>query len=56
MIVAPTCDLMSSPITGTPACLNLLFHSSLDAIKTGIQFTNAVFVSKHIFAQNSTAF
>jgi hypothetical protein len=39
---------MSSPITGIFFSLNFLAHVSSEAIKDGIQFTKAVFVSRQI--------
>ena len=39
-IVAPTCDLMSSPTMGSPASANRLAHSGSLAMNTGMQFTN----------------
>src|SRR5438874_1184495 len=40
-MVAPTCDLMSSPTIGSPAFLKRLFQYSSRAMKTGMQLTNA---------------
>ena len=34
-MVAPTWDLMSSPMIGTPASSNFLAHSGSEAMKTG---------------------
>src|SRR5215469_12383070 len=39
-IVAPTCDLMSSPTIGRPAFLKRLFQYCSRAMNTGMQFTN----------------
>ena len=47
---------MSSPIIGLFLSLNFLAHSLSDAINAGMQLTNAVFVSRQIFAQNCVAF
>ena len=41
VIVAPTCDLMSSPTIGTPAARNFSAHSGVPAMKTGSALTNA---------------
>jgi hypothetical protein len=41
VIVAPTCDLMSSPMIGTPAASNLAAHSGSDAMNTGSALTKA---------------
>ena len=40
-MVAPICDLMSSPTIGTPAAVNLSAHSLVPAMNTGSAFTNA---------------
>ncbi len=40
-MVAPTWDLMSSPMMGTPAARNRSAHSGTEATKTGRQLTNA---------------
>ena len=40
-IVAPTWDLMSSPMIGTPAASNLAAHSGSEAMNTGMALTNA---------------
>src|SRR3989338_5717156 len=42
---------MSSPIRGRFFSANFFPHSSLDAIKDGIQLTNAQLVSKQFWAQ-----
>ncbi len=47
---------MSSPTNGRFFSANFFPHSSFDAIKDGIQFTNAQFVSRHICAQNCVTF
>ena len=41
-MVAPTCDLISSPIIGTPASSNLFcqYPFGLEAMNTGMQFIN----------------
>ena len=44
-MVAPTCDLMSSPTIGTPAASNFAAHSGSDAMKTGSALTNATLAS-----------
>ncbi len=44
-MVAPTCDLMSSPTIGTPASVNLSAHSLVPAMKTGSALTKATFAS-----------
>ena len=41
VIVAPTCDLMSSPMIGRPALLEAALPVRLAAMKTGMQFTIA---------------
>ena len=41
VIVAPTCDLMSSPMIGTPACSKRRCQYGSRAMKTGMQFTIA---------------
>ena len=40
-MVAPTCDLMSSPMIGTPAFSKRSAHSGRPAMNTGRQFTKA---------------
>ena len=40
-MVAPICDLMSSPTIGTPAAVNLSAHSLVPAMNTGSALTNA---------------
>ena len=40
-MVAPTWDLMSSPMIGTPASVNFAAHSGSEAMNTGSAFTNA---------------
>jgi hypothetical protein len=41
VIVAPTCDLMSSPMIGTPAFLKRSLQYFSRPMKTGMQFTIA---------------
>ena len=41
MIVAPTCDLMSSPMIGTSRCSKRFRQYSSRAMNTGMQFTIA---------------
>ncbi len=41
VMVAPTWDLMSSPMIGTPAAVNFSAHTGSEAINTGRAFTNA---------------
>ncbi len=41
VIVAPTCDLMSSPITGRPFFSKRCCQYFSRAMNTGMQFTNA---------------
>ena len=41
MIVAPTCDLMSSPMIGRPAASKRFCQYGSRAMKTGMQFTIA---------------
>ena len=41
VMVAPTWDLMSSPMIGTPASVNLRAHSGSEAMKTGSALTKA---------------
>ncbi len=50
VMVAPTCDLMSSPTIGTPACSNFAAHSGSDAMKTGMALTNATPASRAAWA------
>ncbi len=45
VMVAPTCDLMSSPTIGTPASVNLSAHSLVPAMKTGRALTKATLAS-----------
>jgi putative N-acetylmannosamine-6-phosphate epimerase len=45
-MVAPTCDLMSSPTIGTPASVNFCAHSGSDAMKTGSALTKATPASR----------
>ena len=40
-MVAPTCDLMSSPMIGTPASVNLAAQAGSEAMNTGRALTNA---------------
>ncbi len=49
-MVAPTCDLMSSPTIGTPASVNLAAHSGSEAMNTGMALTNATPASRHAWA------
>ena len=44
-MVAPTWDLMSSPMIGTPASVNFAAHSGVPAMKTGSALTNATLAS-----------
>ncbi len=46
VMVAPTCDLMSSPTIGTPASVNFCAHSGSDAMKTGSALTKATPASR----------
>ena len=41
VMVAPTCDLMSSPMIGTPASVNLAAQAGSEAMNTGSAFTKA---------------
>ena len=41
VMVAPTCDLMSSPMIGTPASVNFAAHTGSEAMNTGRALTNA---------------
>ena len=45
VMVAPTWDLMSSPMIGTPAAVNLAAHSGSEAMNTGSAFTKATCAS-----------
>ena len=47
---------MSSPTTGIFFSVNFCAHSLLEAMNAGMQFTKAVFVSRHTCAQNCVAF
>ena len=49
-IVAPTCDLMSSPTIGTPASVNLAAHSGSEAMNTGMALTKATPASRQAWA------
>lgn len=41
VMVAPTCDLMSSPTIGTPASVNFFAQTGSEAMKTGSALTKA---------------
>ena len=41
VMVAPTWDLMSSPMIGTPASSNFLAHTGSEAMNTGSALTKA---------------
>ncbi len=41
VIVAPTWDLMSSPMIGTPASVNFFAQTGSEAMKTGSALTKA---------------
>ena len=45
VIVAPTCDLMSSPTIGTPASVNLAAQTGSEAMKTCSALTKATLAS-----------
>jgi len=41
VMVAPICDLTSSPMMGRPASVNFRAHCGSEAMKTGRQLTKA---------------
>jgi hypothetical protein len=49
-MVAPTWDLMSSPMIGTPASVNLAAHCGSEAMNTGSAFTKATCASMALWA------
>src|SRR5437762_2872093 len=54
-IVAPTRLLMSPPTIGTPAASNLAAHSGVDAMTTGMAWSNATPASRQAPAQGVAA-
>jgi hypothetical protein len=49
-MVAPTCDLMSSPTIGRRAAVNLSAHSLVPAMNTGRQLTKPTPASRAAWA------
>ncbi len=55
-MVAPTCDLMSSPMIGRPRSAKRLSHSGREAMNTGTQLTKAQPASSTCCAYHCVAF